>query len=189
MTPNELLRVYAPWMLLASSLRGTEEIPGPKTSGVIAGMLKGLHAWWGDDETPWCGVFAAHCLQESGLPKAKQWWRAKGWVGFGVTIPLDIGVRSIPYGALVVLNRPPRDADGHVGFFDRATYFSTGSGNGVSLLAGNQGNKVCSASFPKERVAYWCWPGPPLPVSIAPLLIALANGQGMKPVPVSTGEA
>lgn len=187
MTPNELLRVYAPWMVLASSMRGQAEIPGPKTAGFIAGMLKGLHAWWGDDETPWCGVFAAHCLKESGLPTAKAWWRAKGWVDFGIPLPPSLNVRSIPYGALVVLNRPPKPGDGHVGFFDRSTYFSTG--DGVSLLAGNQGNQVCSASFPRQRVAYWCWPGPPLPPSIAALLVAMANGQGMKPVPVSSGEA
>jgi uncharacterized protein (TIGR02594 family) len=143
-------------MLVAQGLLGGAEIPGPKTAGFIAAMLKGLHAWWGDDETPWCGVFVAHCLKASGLPIAKQWWRARGWVGFGQEFSLGHKPRHIPYGALVVLERPPSQHSGHVGFLARPTSFTNGSG--VVLLGGNQDNKVSYARYPIGRVLWWGWP-------------------------------
>lgn len=190
MDKTQLLTHYAPWLLEATRLLGTTETPGPKTTGAIAAMLKGLHAWWGDDETPWCGTFVAHCLKSSSMPIAKQWWRARGWEGFGqeLVVPkTSAGVRHIPYGALVVLSRPPRPADGHVGFFAGRVAHSTWNGGGVSLLAGNQGNAVGFASFPLERVVYWCWPGASLSRVSGECLVALANGQ---PIGLpSTGEA
>jgi uncharacterized protein (TIGR02594 family) len=161
-------------MLVAQDLLGQAEIPGPKTAGFIAGMLKGLHAWWGDDETPWCGVFVAHCLKAAGLPIAKQWWRARGWVGHGFLYATSRPVLDIPYGALVVLDRPPSKSHGHVGFHVKATHFNDGPG--VVLLGGNQGNKVSYASYPKRRVIYWCWPGAMLPYDETLRLVGLANG-------------
>lgn len=165
-------RTVCPWMLEARLLLGQGEIPGPKTAGFIAAALKRLHAWWGDDETPWCGVFVASCLQAAGYPIAKEWWKARGWVGFGQPFPANERATDVPYGALVVLDRPPSKANGHVGF-----YAGTARDR-VVLLGGNQGTKehptgaVSYASFPRGRVVYWCWPGAALDRNSR---IALAN--------------
>jgi uncharacterized protein (TIGR02594 family) len=162
-------------MLVAQDLLGQAEIPGPKTAGFIAGMLKGLHAWWGDDETPWCGVFVAHCLKAAGLPIAKQWWRARGWEGFGTPYAPDRFAREIPYGALVVLDRPPGKSHGHVGFYTKPTLLRDGPG--LVLLGGNQDNQVSYASYPRRRVVYWCWPGTSAPYDfLLARLVGVANG-------------
>lgn len=189
MQTQDLTRMYCPWMAIGGSLQGMAEVPGPKTAGFIAAMLKGLHAWWGDDETPWCGVFVAHCLQAAGLPLAKEWWRARGWQGYGRSFPLSTSSRDIPYGALVVLDRPPRPRDGHVGFFAGRVERSDWRNGGVSLLGGNQGNAVRYASFPRDRVVYWAWPGDALPVTIGRLLVAKGNGLLHAAPAPSTGEA
>lgn len=151
-------KTHCPWMLTAMACLWRKEVPGPQTADFISAMLKRLHAWWGDDETPWCGTFVAGCLQEAGLPVASQWWRARGWVGFGHYLPLNASVQDIPYGALVVLDRPPSLSNGHVGFYAGRADARYGR-DGLVLLGGNQGDAVSYASFPRRRVIYWSWPG------------------------------
>ena len=56
------------WMSEANRWMGTQEVPGPQHNSKILGWLAQLKAWWRDDETPWCGVLVAYCLQASGLP-------------------------------------------------------------------------------------------------------------------------
>lgn len=187
MTAAEMILRHCPWMAEAKSHLGKAEIPGVQTAGFIAAMLRNVHAWWGDDETPWCGVFVAHCLKTAGRPLAKQWWKARGWVGYGYPWPLR---NAIPYGALVVLNRPPRVSDGHVGFFTGRVQMQQWPTGGVKLLAGNQGNKVCHASFDARRVIYWGWPGESLPApDVMSLLAAYAASNVASPVRPSAGEA
>jgi len=45
---------------------GLAEVPGKNHNPMILNWLHELKAWWKDDETPWCGVFVAHCLRIGG---------------------------------------------------------------------------------------------------------------------------
>lgn len=154
------------WMAYALGLIGVREVPGPGNSPVIAGWLQRLRAWWSDDATPWCGVFVGHVMQQAGLPIAKHWYRAKGW--------LDWGKPCLPaYGAVCVLDRK---GGGHVFFVTKI------SGRFVWGIGGNQGDAVSEAKFDRARVLGCRWPAElALPV---PLRL-VADGGG----PLSRNEA
>lgn len=161
----------APWMDSAVSLIGVKEIPGPATAPAITKMLKKLRAWWQDDETPWCGTTVGYCMADAGFPIVTHWYRARAWEAYGEPLlaPLvprknrERGAREvtcIPFGAIIVMDRPPRPQDGHVGFY-------VGPVRGQSelfwLLGGNQGNQVKVAAFEWDRVVSIRWPrGHPL---------------------------
>lgn len=133
------------WLDKAQALVGVHEVPGPKHSPVILRWLRNLNAWWADDETPWCGTFVAHCLQEAGQPVPKLWFRAKGWVDYGSLLRPD---RLAP-GAILVFERA---GGGHVGFYvgeDAGHYF---------VLGGNQANGVNVMKLGKTRLIASRWP-------------------------------
>jgi len=133
------------WMTIARKLIGQREIPGPKHNSWIASSWGRLGAtWFNDDETPWCGLFAAHCLDAAGLaiPKPSLFPRAKAW--------LDWGKPCAPApGAIAVFGR---DGGGHVGFLA-----GEGSGN-YYVLGGNQSNAVSIAPIARNRALGYRWP-------------------------------
>jgi uncharacterized protein (TIGR02594 family) len=191
MDATDILR-YCPWVLELRRFVGQAEIPGPQTAPFILNWLRVLHTPWLDDESPWCGVAAAGCMEAVGLKYPTLYYRARSWVGFGRTIAngkaqVAASRRLIPYGALMVLDRPPRASDGHVGFYTGTAELSTGPA--IVLLAGNQGNRVSYSTFPLSRVIYvgWPTPTPDLPPDIGRLLVSRALGVPL--APVSTGEA
>lgn len=192
LTFDELLRMHCPWVLEMRKHLGGREVPGPETAGFIANWLRRLGAPWADDETPWCGVAMAGCMEAAGLPFPRAYYRARQWVGFGRSIAngkasVAAVRRGIPYGALMVLDRPPRASDGHVGIY--AGYAERSDGPAISLLAGNQGNAVSYATFPLSRVIYVGWPTEkPLSVDLGRYLIARALGFAPMPA-ASPGEA
>jgi len=140
------------WMGHALALIGVREVPGPGNSPVIVGWLSKLGAWWRDDATPWCGAFAAHVMQQAGLPIPRHWYRAKAW--------LDWGMSCKPaYGALCILDR---QGGGHIFFVTRL------SADSVWGVGGNQGDRVCEARFARSRVLDFRWPaGRPAPMPLA----------------------
>jgi uncharacterized protein (TIGR02594 family) len=123
---------------------GLTEVGGVKTNPTISAWLKALKAWWEDDETPWCGVFVAHCMQVAKVPLPKNWMRAKAWLDWG-----EVLTAPIP-GCVVVFDR---QGGGHVGFV-----LSRTTDGRLVVLGGNQGNKVCAAPFEASRVAGYRWP-------------------------------
>lgn len=133
------------WLEIARGLVGLKEIPGPKHSGVIQGWLTKLRAWWQDDETPWCGTFVAHCLQEAGQPIIKNWFRAKEWKDYGE----GLNFSTLAPGAVLVFSR---SGGGHVGFYvgEDRNYFS--------VLGGNQANAVNVMRIEKARCIAARWP-------------------------------
>ena len=138
-TPPEL-----PWIASARQYIGVREVPGPKNNAVIAGWLSRLKAWWSDDETPWCGTFAATCVTEAGLTPPKDWYRATAWLA------LPVSLSRPAYGCIVVFTR---QGGGHVGFVvgkDKA-------GN-LMVLGGNQGDAVNIKPFAVSRAAGYRWP-------------------------------
>ena len=133
------------WLKIARSYEGLKEIPGPRHNQTIIRWLGKLKAWWSDDETPWCGVFVAHCMQESWLPFPKFYMRAKAWSDYGSLLRRD---RLAP-GAILVFDRA---GGGHVGFYvgeDAGHYF---------VLGGNQGNAVNVMKLGKSRLVASRWP-------------------------------
>ena len=157
------------WLTVARRYEGVREISGAQHSTVIAGWLDRLRAWWKDDETPWCGVYVAACIQAANLPLPRYWMRARDWLNWGQPLP------GPAHGCVVVFER---GSAGHVGFVIGQT--STGH---LMVLGGNQGNAVSRAAFERSRVLGYRWPsGVPLPIS-APLVVMNASG------PVSSNEA
>lgn len=163
-----------PWIIEAIKHNNVvKEIPGPRHNLVILNWLKNLKAWWSEDETPWCGVFVAHCMRVAGLTIPKTWMRAKDWsTGWGVRLSQPI------YGCVVVFER---QGGGHVGFVIGQTKEGL-----LAVLGGNQANAVNVAKFPKDRVVGYYWPRDySLPANgvFEPLQIVTVSGG------VSTNEA
>ncbi len=133
------------WLKIARSYDGLKEIPGPRHNQTIIRWLGKLNAWWRDDETPWCGVFVARCMQESNLSYPKFYMRAKAWADYGSLLRRD---RLAP-GAILVFDRA---GGGHVGFYvgeDAGHYF---------VLGGNQGNAINVMKLGKSRLVASRWP-------------------------------
>jgi uncharacterized protein (TIGR02594 family) len=157
------------WLTEGFRYNGLKEIPGPRHESVILRWLEDLRAWWTDDETPWCGVFVAHCVKSAGHPLPRYWMRAQAWLEWGQ--PIDVAAR----GAVVVFSR---QGGGHVGF----VVGRDARGN-LLVLGGNQGNAVSIAPFERSRVLGFRWPaGEPLPPVAALPTLALS-------APVSRNEA
>ena len=138
------------WLTEARRHLGVAEVPGPKHSPVVQSWLHKLRAWWNDDETPWCGVFVAACMDTVGIPLPKYWMRAKAWAEWGSRLSAPIP------GCVVVFER---QGGGHVGF----VVGRTAKGH-LMVLGGNQGNRVSIAPFDRTRAVAYVWPsGVPMP--------------------------
>lgn len=158
-----------PWITEAKKHLGVAEIPGPKTHPTITAWLRKLDAWWADDETPWCGVFVAACMDAAGQPLPKFWMRAKAWAEWGTRL-------SVPVPGCVVVFE--RKGGGHVGF----VVGRTAAGH-LMVIGGNQGNRVSIAPFDTARVVGYYWPtGVALPAERVLPLLATSG-------PLSTNEA
>ena len=132
------------WLTEARRHIGVTEIPGPRHSPVIQSWLHKLQAWWVDDETPWCGVFVAACMDTLGFKLPKFWMRAKAWAEWGTRLTAPAP------GCIVVFERP---GGGHVGF----VVGRTAQGQ-LLVLGGNQGNRVSIMAFDPVRVLAYVWP-------------------------------
>lgn len=155
------------WLTEAKKHIGLREIPGSRHNKTIILWLAKLKAWWSDDETPWCGTFVAQCLQSSGLPVAKNWFRAKDWATYGSNLRFS----HLAPGAILVF---AREGGGHVGFYvgeDGSFYY---------VLGGNQSNGVNVMKLAKARCIAARWPTG-VPVTGGP--VQMAGGV------VSTNEA
>ena len=132
------------WLPRARGYLGTREVPGKGTAPTIARWLRELRAWWGDDETAWCGVFVAAVMREEGFKPPKHWYRAKAWLEFGV------GIQQPSLGCIAVFERK---GGGHVGFV-----VGVDEKGRLMILGGNQGNAVTVAPFDRARAIGYRWP-------------------------------
>lgn len=161
-----------PWLAIARRHIGVAETPGRETTPIIRRWLMDLRAWWTDDATPWCGVFAAAVMREAGVPLPKHWYRARAWLEWG--LPID----EPALGCIVVYER---GGAGHVGFV-----VGLDPARRILTLGGNQGDRVSIAPFDPTRVLGYRWPITHLAALPAayPVPRLAANGQ-----PSSTQEA
>jgi uncharacterized protein (TIGR02594 family) len=150
------------YLSIARNHLGLKEIVGLKHSPTIINWLIKLKAWWRDDETAWCGVFVAACLQEALLPYPKMYMRAKAYLEYGEKLEKPC------LGCIVVFDRK---GGGHVGFAigkDRA--------NRLIILGGNQGNQVSVLPFDTARVLGYRMP---FGFSSSTLLPTLSNADAV----------
>lgn len=133
------------WLTEARSLIGTREIVGPRHNSWIAKGWGRLGAtWFNDDETPWCGLFVAHCIDAVGLkfPKPSLFPRAKAWADWGKPCGRMLGAVAV-FG---------RTGGGHVGFLVGE------SATNLYILGGNQSNAVNIMPIAKTRLIATRWP-------------------------------
>lgn len=136
------------WIATARRYMGQREIKGPHHNPHVLKWWKSIGAPFDDDETPWCGAFVGGVLSETGIKPVAGGASAKAW------LKMKVALDKPAVGAVVVFDRPPNPASGHVGFVvgrDRA-------GN-LMVLGGNQGDAVNIKPFRRGRVAGYRWPG------------------------------
>jgi uncharacterized protein (TIGR02594 family) len=135
---------------VAQRFIGLKEVAGPMSNALVLGMLQLDSSWVQNDQTAWCSAFTNFVCFVLGLPRSRS-LAARSWLLVGASIPLT---DARPGYDVVVLSRgtgkqPGPEviaAPGHVGF-----YAGSDAAN-VQLLAGNQGDAVSVASFPKSRI-------------------------------------
>lgn len=139
-----------PWLIVALDelADGVLEVPGPGSNPRILDYLATVGLSNVGDETPWCAGFVQWCLQQAGRPGTGR-AAARSYLRWGRQTTADVG-------AVAVLWRgSPKGWQGHVGFVldkDAAT---------VTLLGGNQGDRVSVARYPVERVLDYRIPAGP----------------------------
>lgn len=135
---------------IARVFLGTAEVPGAASNPAVLAMLKLDQSWPGGDEIAWCSAYVNYVCWLLGLPRSKS-LAARSWLKVGTPVSLT---QAEPGFDVVVLSRgsgaqPGPEvlaAPGHVGFYLRA------DGTQVSILAGNQGNKVSEQAFPLSKL-------------------------------------
>jgi uncharacterized protein (TIGR02594 family) len=135
---------------IAQRFLGLKETFGKKHTPMIVAMAQLDTSWVEDDETAWCSAFVNFVCFLLGVPRSRS-LAARSWLLVGTSIPLSDAARGAD---VVVLKRGKEPqpgpevikAQGHVGFYAGQTATT------VELLAGNQGNAVSIASFPKSQI-------------------------------------
>lgn len=130
---------------LAQRFVGVQEVGGTLDNPQILAMLRLDGSWPEHDEVPWCSAFVNYICWLLRLPRSKN-LAALSWLEVGTPISLDV---ARPDSDVVVLSR---DGGGHVGFYAEHKYAPIVTQSTVTLLGGNQGDKVCLATFPLERL-------------------------------------
>lgn len=124
---------------------------------------------------PWCGAFAAHCLNTCGSPIAAASIPASAalavsWRNWGTGLPL--ASTDIPTGAVIVLS--PEDGNNHIGFFDKFL-----DDHNVQLLGGNQTHAARRTPFKRSRIAAIRW------LDLEPTLTGEQNDATPSKTPIS----
>lgn len=135
---------------IAERFIGLEEVSGSAANPMVMAMLKLDHEWPDDDSVPWCSGAMNYWAWLLRLPRSKS-LRARSWLNVGVAVDRDQARRGFD---VVILQRGTGrqpgpeviDAPGHVGLY------SGHDDKRIYLLGGNQGDKVCVAGYPIDRV-------------------------------------
>lgn len=130
----------APWMAVARELEGTAEINGAANNPKIMEMYRLCHADnISSDSTAWCAAFVGACLRLTGFDNSHS-LLASSYRNFGRPLPFPVA------GAIIVLTPQSAGASGHVGFY------VTEDATTVTLLGGNQSDKVKESKFKKNDI-------------------------------------
>jgi len=149
--------LWPPWLHLARQEQeaGVVEIPGREHNQRIIEYHATTTLRGEADEIPWCSSFVNWCIRECGmLLGGTNSARARSWLEWGTELIIP------PVGAITILRRGGAGqpgptviaANGHVGFLLHQT------NTHVTLLGGNQGNRVSTKKYPVGRVLGHRWP-------------------------------
>lgn len=144
-----------PWMEHAFRELGTREVAGTRDSRRIQEYLATVNLGASHDETPWCSAFANWCMQQADIQGTGR-ANARSWLSWGNA---NACLSRPCFGAVTILWRGQRHGwRGHVAFY-------VGDWQGqISLLGGNQGNRVSIREYDAGRVLGYRWPAShPLP--------------------------
>jgi uncharacterized protein (TIGR02594 family) len=137
-----------PWYAEAWRLIGVTETSGAGNNKLILKWAEDLDIPYSEDETPWCGLFVAHCIgsQMPDEPLPDNPLGARSWQRFGSHVTPQ------PGAVMVFWRKSLSSGMGHVGFYageDEDFYH---------ILGGNQSDKVCVTRVPKARFLDSRWP-------------------------------
>ncbi len=152
---DSLQSLAMPWFLEAQRCIGVTEDTGPGSNPLIIGWGRRLGISYTDDEVPWCGLFAAHCigLTMPGEALPTNPLGARAWSGFGVPCPVPQ-----PAAVMVFWRKSPASGLGHVAFYVGE------DANSYHILGGNQSNAVNVIRIARGRLVGARWPrGAPPP--------------------------
>lgn len=135
---------------IAQRFINISEVDGAVANPQVLAMLRLDNPSVSDDDTPWCSAFVNYVAWLLRLPRSKD-LMARSWLKVGYAIEAKDAVVGFD---VVILkrgtgNQPGAEvfnASGHVGFF------AGWQDNKILLLGGNQGDRVCVAPYPFERV-------------------------------------
>lgn len=128
------------WMPIALRELGQGEVAGPGSNPRITEYQLSTELDANlrpSDETPWCSDFACWCVEGAGYASTNS-AAARSWLSWGRPI---VKPRR---GVVAILTRGEKG--GHVGFY------VSGSAGHVTLLGGNQHNRVSTQSYERSRV-------------------------------------
>lgn len=105
---------------------GLLEVPGDNSNPEIMQWAKrvGVGGYYGSDQIPWCGLFMAVIVKDSGYTMVNDPLAAKNWANFGVIVPRGKEM----FADILTFVRP---GGNHVGLYiaESATEFLVGGGN------------------------------------------------------------
>lgn len=121
------------------------EVAGAKSNPVIVQWIRAmLPRFRGSDATAWCSAFVFEVCSSAGadidedVNVAARSWRKAGRL---------ISLNHAQQGDIVILSRPGGASwQGHVGFYCHH------DSRRITLLGGNQNNRVCFRSYPVGRL-------------------------------------
>lgn len=136
-----------PWIPIAEKLIGVKEVPGPKNNDKImqwARVVGGSVAKeYTADSIPWCGLFVAYCMAQSGVQPVNSPLWALNWSKFGQKLEKPV------FGCIFSMHR---SGGGHVGFL------VSQDKNYWHLLGGNQSDMVNVTRIAKANKCYFNFP-------------------------------
>lgn len=130
----------------ADEAAGVAEIPGKANHPRVVEYNKYVKYGTPNDEEAWCAKFLNACFEEAGI-KGTNSPAARSFLSWGV--PLH---SPIPGCVVVYWRDKPDGWTGHVHLYVREDE------KNIYGIGGNQGNKVCEAAYPKDRVLTFRWP-------------------------------
>jgi uncharacterized protein (TIGR02594 family) len=127
------------YIVIAEKEMGVKEVPGKGSNPRILEYHKATKLGATDDAIAWCSSFVNWVLMKAGYQRTYS-AAARSWLGAGEVL------KKFEPNCIVVLKRGKSAWQGHVGFGIEQ------KGGYVTLLGGNQGDKVSLAKFPVEAV-------------------------------------
>lgn len=125
---------------------GIVEFPGRDHNPRILEYHASVTGGFDENEVPWCSSFVNWCMEQSDI-RGTDSAGARSWERWGKKLATP------ELGAITVFWRESKTSrKGHVGFYVKET------STHISVLGGNQGNKVTVDPYPKARLLSYRWP-------------------------------